>query len=334
MKFLIVGLGSIGQRHYKNLLAEGHEDIIVYRTGKGSQAFVGEFEREHQPVIYDNIERAFNEKPDAVFITNPTALHDEVFRKALSAGVRGIFMEKPIAHDASRVRELVHEADEQGVIGCVGYNLRFHPLLQKMKEMVEGGTIGRVIGAAVDSGEYLPDWHPWEDYRTSYAAKSELGGGVVLTQSHDIDYIYWFFGMPKKVFAFGGAKTGLKVSAEDIVKGVMEHPGGVTVSLEMDFYRRPPRRIFEITGTAGSLLWDYYGGRLELRPQSKEDSQMVFSVPEKFERNDMFREELRQFLLCLAGQAEPRVTLRDGLNVLAISSALLDSIKSGQAVSL
>ncbi|MBI1888700.1 MAG: Gfo/Idh/MocA family oxidoreductase [Candidatus Spechtbacteria bacterium] len=334
MKFLIAGLGSIGQRHYKNLQTLGFPDLIVYRTGKGSQNFVSEFEKEHSPKIFLDLTSAFNEKPDAILIANPTVFHADFIREGLEHGVKGIFVEKPISHTAESLRALVETARKNNVVGYTGYNFRFHPLLQRMKELVDQGVIGKVISASVDMGEYLPDWHPWEDYRTTYPAKKELGGGVVLTQSHDIDYLYWFFGMPKKIAAFGGTQTGLEVDVEDSVKSIFEYEDGKTVSLHMDFYQRPPRRIFEIMGRDGTLRWDYYAKTLTLTPHKKEIPPTITGDPERFDRNSMFLAELAHFVDCVEGKARPEVSFEDGFNVLKICEAMLSSIAHNAIVHL
>lgn len=334
MKFLIAGLGSIGQRHYKNLLSLGYSDIIVYRTGKGEHSFVTDFEKTHSPKVFTDLQKAFDEKPDALLIANPTIFHADFIRYGLEQGIKGIFVEKPIAHAAKILKTSIEKTKAKRVLGYIGYNFRFHPTLQQMKEYLTQGRIGRVISVSVDMGEYLPDWHPWEDYRNTYPAKKELGGGVVLTQSHDIDYLYWFFGMPKKIAAFGGTRTGLKVNVEDSIQSIWEYKDGKTVSLTMDFYKRPARRTFEITGTKGRLLWDYHAKSLTLTPHVKEEKAVSFNDPEAFERNQMFLDELRHFIDCLAKKSKPKVTFQDGFNVLLICEAILRSIEKNKIITL
>lgn len=334
MKFLIIGLGSIGQRHYRNLHALGFSDIIVYRTGRGDSEFTAAFEREFNPVVFGNPHDALGERPDAVFITNPTFLHAEFMTKVARHPVKGVFVEKPIGHDITAVETAMAEVEGKNILGYVGYNFRFHPLLQKMKVFVDEGRIGRVISASVDSGEYLPDWHKWEDYRKTYPARREYGGGVVLTQSHDLDYLYWFLGIPNKVAAFGGTKTGLSLNVDDLVKGIFEYPNGVIASVHMDFYQRPPKRIFELLGEKGILRWSYYDKKLEFIPHVKDAQPVLWADPEGFERNNMFLEQTRHFVACLQGQDWPRVTMRDGLMVLKIGNALLNSLKKGEVMPL
>lgn len=334
MKFLIVGLGSIGQRHFKNLRSLGVSDLIVYRTGKGDAAFTKKFEEEYHPIVFHDLDAALRAEPDAVFITNPSVFHPEYIANAAEYGVKGIFVEKPIGNNVAIVKEAIVKAEQKNIIGYVGYNFRFHPLLQKMKELVDGGLVGKVISASVDSGEYLPDWHSWEDYRGTYPARRDLGGGVVMTQSHDLDYLYWFFGMPKRVSAFGGTRTGLAVDTDDLIKGVLEYPNGVIASLHMDFYQRPPRKIFEIMGTKGMLRWNYHEKKLEFTPHTKEEQPQLWNDQDGFERNVMFLDQTRHFISCLEGREQPKVAFRDGLAVLKMGEALLRSAAEGKVVDL
>lgn len=334
MKFLIAGLGSIGQRHYKNLIELGHKDITVYRTGKGDRKFVANFEKIYNPIVFDDLKTALLEKPDVLIISNPTIFHAEFIKLGIQNNLKGIFVEKPAAVSANSIKNLVALADKNNAIVYIAYNFRFHPLLQRMRKFLTENAIGKVLSASVDMGEYLPDWHPWEDYRYTYAARADLGGGVVLTQSHDIDYLYWFFGMPDKIAAFGGTRTGLEVSAEDLVKAVFDYSDGSIASLNMDFYRRPPRRTFEIIGTAGTLLWDYHNGTLTFTPHEQNKKAKTFAVLENFNRNQMFLSEMKHFVNCVKGKDDPKVTFKDGLNVLRICEAILKSMNTGKIVKL
>lgn len=92
----------------------------------------------------------------------------------------------------------------------MGCNLRFHDCIKKMKSLLEKETIGKIISVKVECGAYLPDWHPYEDYSKGYAARDDLGGGVVLTCIHELDYLYWFFGEIKEVFSITGKFSNLK----------------------------------------------------------------------------------------------------------------------------
>src|SRR5262245_45887063 len=140
-----------------------------------------------------------------------------------------LFIEKPLAHEYAGVEELIEIVERQHLIATVGYQLRFHPCLTTTHRLLESDAIGRVLAVRAESGEYMPGWHTYEDYREAYAAHRAMGGGVLLAQVHDMDYLYWFFGLPQRIFALGGHLSSLEMDVEDVASTVMqcEKDGGL-----------------------------------------------------------------------------------------------------------
>jgi predicted dehydrogenase len=331
MRFLICGIGSIGQRHYRNLKSLGHETAL-FRAGGGANApFIDKFLSEEQSSgqkvkIYYNFNEAIDDfKPSAVFITNPNSKHMETALLAARAG-QNIFIEKPLTHNMDGLEELKALAEKKNLKIMIGYNLRWHPLLKKMKAMVAKGAIGQPLSAHIEMGENIEDWHPWEDYRQAYAAYKKGGGGAVLCFSHDIDYLYWFFGMPEKIQAVGGKITPLSGDAEDMVKALLEYKNKFIVSLHLDYWQRPPKRYFEIIGTTGKITWDYYAKNLTLVSRDNNTAPVVYSVPDNFDRNDMFIDEIKDFISALKNEKEASVPLQEGIDVLEISLKIKEQI--------
>lgn len=176
MKFLIAGLGSIGRRHLRNLLALGERDILFYRTYRSTIAddeFAG-FR------VETNLEAALASGVQAVIIVNPTSLHLDVAVPAAQAGCH-LLIEKPLSHSLDGIDRLQEALKASGAQVLMGFQFRFHPGLQRIAQLLQAGAIGRPVSARAQWGEYLPAWHPWEDYRLGYSARQDLGGGVVLT---------------------------------------------------------------------------------------------------------------------------------------------------------
>jgi len=331
MKFLICGIGSIGQRHYKNLISLGHQ-IALFRIGGGANApfiekFLSEEKSAGRPVkTYYNFQGAIDDfRPDAVFITNPNSRHLETALFAAKSGCN-LFIEKPLSHTRDGLEELKTLADEKKLKIMIGYNLRWHPLLVKMKTMVADGVIGQPICANIEMGENIEDWHPWEDYREAYAAYKAGGGGAVLCFSHDIDYLYWFFGMPEKIHSVGGKITPLGGDAEDMVKALLEYKNKFIISLHLDYWQRPPRRFFEIIGTKGKITWDYYAKSLTCVSRDSNTAPAIYRLPENFDRNDMFIDEIKEFISVLNGEKESPIPLQQGMSVLKISLNIKEHI--------
>ncbi|MEK7500706.1 MAG: Gfo/Idh/MocA family oxidoreductase [Patescibacteria group bacterium] len=333
MKFLICGLGSIGQRHYRNLKLLGQKDIIVFRTGKGQHDFIAEFISEFKPVVYTDLKTALSQKPCAVFVTNPTSQHLAVALRAAKAGSH-LFIEKPLAHKLTGLGSLLSEIKRRNLVSYVAYNLRFHPLLAEVKEWLDNAQeFGRAVSVHASLGELVIDWHPWEDYRRSYACRKDLGGGVVLTQSHEIDYLRWLFGPIVSVNAVGGKLSDLDIDVDDVAKVLFKFKSGAVGSLDIDYLRRPPRRELEVITTKGVISWDYFGGRAEFKPISVGDNGIVITEPDGFERNTMYLLELENFLGCIQKNKQPQNSLDEGVDVLKIILAVKKSmIANGRTV--
>lgn len=322
MKFLITGIGSIGQRHYRNLRKLG-ETVAVVRSGgpgKPNRSFVQEFldreAREGRQVIqyFDLDEAIASFHPDAIFITNPNHLHFDIGLRAARRGLP-IFFEKPLVHEQWHATEIRKAISNSPVM--VGYNLRFHPLLRKMKDLYDGGAIGAAVAADITVGENIADWHPWENYLDTYAPYTKTGGGVLLCFSHDIDYTYWFFGKPSNIQAAGGKITPLGGDGEDMVKSLWEYENGPIVSIHLDYWQRPPVRRFSILGDRGGLHWDYHSRTLTMDYHDARAPQ-VFTLPVDFDRNDMFIAEARHFIECMKTGEEPLISFEQGADVLDI----------------
>jgi len=319
MKILIAGLGSIGRRHFRNLISLGERDLVLYRTRK---ATLPDDELAGYPVETDLVEALEKHQPQAVIVANPTALHMDVAIPAAQAGC-AILLEKPIAEDLSRVDELRRAAEWNGNRILVGFQFRYHPTLNKARELIQSGALGKILTVHAHWGEYLPNWHPWEDYRQSYAARPELGGGVVRTLTHPFDYLRWLLGEAEVAGAQIGTLGDLGIAVEDTAEVSLRFASGAFGSLHLNYLQQPARHTLEIVGTQGTLRWDNADGALHCF-QSATAAWEEYPVPDGFERNTLFMDELRHFIDVASGHAEPVCTLEDGLRVQQLA---LDALK-------
>ncbi len=319
MKFMIAGLGSIGRRHLRNLRALGEEDVLLYRSGKSTlpdDELIGY-------VTETELDAALAHKPDAVIVSNPTALHLDVAIPAAEAGCH-LLLEKPISHNLERIDELQASVRQGGGKILVGYQFRFHPGLQAGKRWLEEGLIGKLISAHAHWGEYLPGWHPWEDFRQSYAAQRDLGGGVVLTLCHPFDYLRWLLGEVESVLGMVGNLGDLGLEVEDTADVVLKFVSGALGSVHLDYYQRPATHNLEIIGTKGTIHWDNQDGTPRIYQASTQEWDVI-PPPEGFERNDIFLAEMSHFLEVVTGVAEPVCDLVDGIRSLQIAVAARSS---------
>jgi predicted dehydrogenase len=344
MKLLIAGLGGIGQRHVRNLrtLLGPQVEILAYRVRRDSPTLTDSLgvepgtsvDEKYGLRVVTDLDAALGEAPDAVLVCNPSSLHLSVATKAARAGA-ALFIEKPLSSDLRGVGELIDLVESRQLVGLVGYQMRFHPGLLRAAALLAEGAIGRVVAVRIEVGEYLPGWHTYEDYRQMYASRADLGGGVILSQIHELDYVYWLFGMPRRVFALGGHLTRLEVDVEDTASILLEcsvDGRAIPVHVHQDYIQRPSSRMCEIVGDAGKILIDL---RLVTLMAYDGDGNVIESSENPgFERNQLFLDEMTHFLACIEGRGSPRVSIRDGARSLAIALAAKESIATGQVVDL
>lgn len=329
MKTLIAGLGSIGRRHFRNLIALGEKDIVLLRTRK---ATLPDDELAGYPVE-TNLQVALQKhKPDAVIVSNPTAFHLDVAIPVAETGC-AILLEKPVSHSVERLDRLEDIVKKSGAKVLVAFQFRFHPGLLRARQLIAAGELGRILSAHVHFGEYLPAWHPWEDYRKGYAARAEMGGGVVLTQCHSLDYLPWLVGDVASVWGFTGKLSDLEVDVEDTAKIGLRFASGALGSLHLDYNRQPPVHTLDIAGTQGTLKWDLSDGATRIYRAEKKDWE-VYPLPAAWERNVMFMEQMKHFRAVVNGKAEPACTLADGIRVQRLVEAIHASQRSGRVIEL
>lgn len=346
MKFLIAGLGSIGRRHFRNLIALGEKEIILLRSHR---ATLPDDELAGYPVETDIHEALTKHKPNAVIVANPTALHLDVAIPAAEAGCH-ILLEKPVSDSLDRLDELQKAAEKSGSKILVGFQFRYHPALNKARELIQQGALGKILAVHAHWGEYLPQWHPWEDYRQSYAARADLGGGVIRTLTHPLDYLRWLIGEVESLWSFNGHLSSLEVDVEDVAEIGLKFAGGAIGGVHLNYVQRPPLHRLEIVGTDGTLRWDNGDGILHHYKMpaafgtfSGEPPAPVvetFAPPAGFERNHLFVAQTRHFVETVSGESpsgmmsEPRCTLADGVQALRLALAAQESQRSGRIVHL
>jgi len=343
MKYLIAGLGSVGRRHMRNLIALGEKDIVLYRTRK---ATMPEDELAGYPVETDLREALKKHKPDAVIVANPTSLHLQTAVPAAEAGCH-ILLEKPISGSLEEISQLEAAVQKSGSKVLVAYQFRFHPGMLRAKKLISDGEIGRVISAHVHFGEYLPAWHPWEDYRQGYAARADLGGGVVLTQCHSLDYLPWLVGKVMSVWGFTGTLSDLEVDVEDTAEIGLRFESGALGNLHLDFNQQPPAHRFEIIGTKGTIKWDLSDGASRIYRASAESLAIStgrdikaggewesYPLPEGWERNVMFLDQMKHFVDVVNRKVEPACPLDDGVRAMKLIFAVYESQNKGQLITL
>lgn len=344
MRVLFFGLGGIGQRHLRNLRTVVGDALEVHAYRVRGQRIklrdnlsvdeTGDVEKDYGVHVHGDLASALASKPDAAFICNPSGLHVEAAVAAAEAGAH-LFLEKPVASTMDGLDTLARLVRDKRLVCHVGYQFRFHPGFNRLKSLLESGFFGRVLHARAEIGEYLPNWHKYEDYRTMYASRADQGGGVILSQIHEMDLIYWFFGLPDTIVSQGGHLSHLDIDVEDVSHSLMQcrHDGAAfPLTLIQDYVQRPPTREFKIVGDRGIACMNMAANRLEVW---NADGERIEDVDySTFQRNDMFIAQVREFVECIAHATTPAVDLYAGTQSLRLALAAKKSMATGRIVRL
>lgn len=307
---LIAGFGSAGRRHFRNLRSLGCRDFVFLRSRLSvlDDRDIAEFPST------GSLDEALSYRPKVAVIATPTAKHLEIALPAAEAGC-DLYIEKPLGRELKDIERLLAIVRKKRLVGMVGCQFRFHPLLMELRSMVREGRLGRIVGATAEYGDYLPSWHPWEDYRRSYSARDDLGGGAILTLIHPMDYLYMLFGEWRRIQAMSSAAPVLDTSAaEDWSNINIEFASGVLAQVHVDYLQRPAVHRLSVVGESGRAVCDYNSGELTWQPAQGEAIRR--RVPPAFERNTMFLAAMEHFLNCVTTRTEPQVALADGATVL------------------
>lgn len=343
MKILMIGLGSIGQRHLRNIkrvLGEEAE-ILAYRV-RGLQRTFSDtmqirdrvsLEEEYHIRAFASLTEALLEKPELAFITNPTNMHIPCAIQCAKAGCH-LFLEKPVSDSLEGIDELQKAAQDAGIKIFVGYQNRFHPAICAVKEVLEAGSLGKILSVHSVVGERLTTMHTYEDYKETYMARKDMGGGVVTNQLvHEMDYLYYLFGKPVSVYALGGTIGNLGIDVEDNCDALFLMENGterVAVNVHADFYQSPPSRFIKVIGEKGQIQADLINGTVT-KTVSDVTEHIAFT---EFVRNDMFIEELKLFLSCVKEGGKEAITLEDGIVSLKMAMAIKESMQTGGVVNV
>lgn len=329
LRFLVIGCGSIGKRHIDNLIALNAGEILAFDVRDDRRR---EVRVRFGVEVVDSLNDAWERRPHAALITAPTSTHVSLALQAAEQGCH-LFIEKPLSDRMDGVDQLLKAVREQKLVTLVGCNMRFHPGLKKVKQLLEKGKVGHVVGARVEVGQYLPDWHPWENYRQGYSARRDLGGGVILDAIHEIDYIRWMLGEVEAVACFAGKLSHLEIETEDTAGILLRFSDGAIGEVHLDYVQRAYSRTCHIIGDEGTIRWDCSTGEVRWYSAATHEWQVFTNSPD-WEPNQMYLDEMRHFLRCLAGCDKPALDVFEAARVLEVTLAAKLSAQSGQLIKL
>lgn len=322
---MVVGAGSIGKRHLRNLKSLGVKRLVVCDPDHTNRDLIGaELQLEER---YTDLREAPLQRGDVVFLCSPPHLHTS---QALHAAHKGchLFVEKPLAHELAGTDELVRVVRDQKLVSLGGCNMRFYPAIRKLQELLSAGTIGRVLNFRVEVGIYLPNWRPHLDYRKNYGAHRAQGGGAILDMIHEIDYACWLFGRPQKVFGAWGKFSALDIDTEDAAEILFRYADKLG-NVHLDYLAHRYTRTVHAIGDEGDLFWDWH--RVGVEQTDRKTKEKIFHRnPEGYELNQMYIDETRYFLDCIAANRESFYPIAEARETLRIAQAAIDAESAGR----
>jgi predicted dehydrogenase len=319
MRVAVLGLGSIGSRHARNLLALGHEVV----------GFDPRPESDDEPWARAPSPREALSSAEAAVVATPTSLHAEHTLLALERDLP-VLVEKPITVDLLDADRVVALAAERGLPCGVAMNLRFHPGVLALRDLVSQGRLGEIRFAHVWCGSDLRTWRPGTDYRTSYSARADLGGGIVRDAIHELDYLTWILGPAASVIAEVAHLSDLQIDVEDIGAALIRVAGGALVSVDLTYVDPVYRRGCLLVGADATARWDWTRGTVEIsRPDA--DAEVLDVAADV---SDTYVAEMRDFVEAARAGRAPRTSAAEGRDAVRLADALLRSAAEGRRVAL
>ena len=302
LKVCFIGVGSIARRHIRNLT-----NICEKRAVKLT---IDAFRRKNDLIegvnqIYVNKAELPNNY-DVLFITNPTGQHLNSIKSFHNNGTH-FFIEKPVV-SVDQIEEAKCINLKRDSVYYVAAPLRFNAVIQWIKGNLDPTNI---ISVRSISSSYLPDWRPGQDYRKTYSAHKDMGGGVSIDLIHEWDYLTYLFGWPEKVFSMIGKKSNLEIDSDDFAIYIAEYEKMI-VELHLDYFGRKPIRQVELLTNEDTIVGDIANNKITFM---KTGNTIAFDE----ERDDYQKRELGYFLDMVSGRVDKEDGFHHGLNVLKLT---------------
>jgi predicted dehydrogenase len=341
MNILIIGLGSIGQRHLRNLkLIEPNSNFFAIRSKRknrvpllnnSNQVVKGDVKKKYSLRYFSSINtiKKTNIKIDCAFVCTPSSKHISEVIELLKNNIH-CFIEKPLSSSNKRLKELEDLLKKKNkIITMMGYQLRFNPIIEYLDKVIKKKSpIGKLNLVEIHHGENIKDFHPYENYKISYAANKKLGGGVVLTQIHEIDYFLYLFNQYKIIHKnFISSKvSNLDIDVEDIFVSnflLKKNKDKLLCNINLNYFERPKRRRIYLIGNKGSMKACFNSQKINIFTNGK---RKIFKF--NFKKNDIFIKEVKFFISKVKSKKliDKNLNLHNGIKSLRFALALKKNI--------
>lgn len=326
MKFLVVGLGSMGKRRIRNLKQIGHTDIIGFDTREDRCKEVNE---KYHISSFTDISKALQDRPDAMVISTPPDLHMKYAEIAIKNKIH-FFTEASVVLDG--MEQVIHQLKEAGIVGLPSCTMRYHPIVVKVNNILKTNRIGKPLTFLYHSGQYLPDWHPWEDYRKFYVSKRETGACREIVP-FELIWLSSTFGKIDSVFGSKAKLTNLEADIDDIYSVLLEFQNNIRGNLTVDVIARFPYRQLKILGEEGVILADWSDRTVNYYTKEGgwNNTKIDDGIIEKnyIHGDGPYVEEMSMFIKSIKGEIEQPYTFEDDYKILKILESIEKSSEFG-----
>lgn len=319
----IVGMGSAGRRHFR-IVKKLFPNMIIslVRSGKGKKCL----EDEIADNLFKSIPEACENNVDAAIISSPANLHIPQSEKFIKQKIH-VLIEKPISTSKKHILELNELAENNTTIAQVGYVLRHNKSLQYFEAKIREGFIGNPLNGRIVCSSYLPNWRPGQNYKNSVSAKPELGGGVLLELSHELDYLIWLFGDFLEVQSKIIKSNNLGIQCSDTAYIISKHPNNFICSIHLDFNSQISTRECYVTGSEGTIVWDGVNQTVHYNGING-----YFKKSFNKKTDYMYQNQILNFFKSCMYQEIPSVKLLDSFKVMEVIELIEKSDRTGKVV--
>jgi predicted dehydrogenase len=323
---LVVGSGSIAKRHIRNLHYLYPNALVICCSASGRKILATDVGADR---IAETLQSAILAEPDVAIVASPASYHLRHASIIIAAGIP-VLIEKPLCAELSELSGFKFIKVKHKI--AVGYNLRYMPAAKVVKKIIDDGTLGRISTVFSEVGQYLPDWRPGTEYRRGVSANKVLGGGALLELSHELDYLFWFFGDFDEVIARLGFSKLLDIDVEDTVDAIFTNKNGSCFHVHLDFLQRYPSRRFKAVGERGTIVWNLLANEVVL--YGPNESLEVLYRNKDYDRNDMYIEQLSTFLAYANEEGNFESSISNGVEVMRLIEAMRVSNQQNSWVKL
>lgn len=291
MRFLVIGLGSMGKRRIRNLLSLGYKNICGFDIRKDRLV---ESKKKYKIKIFDDLELALQEKPEIMIISTSPDTHLKYVKLAIKNKIP-FFTE--VNTEPNHIHQIIELKRKHNVIGISSLTMRFHPAIKTIKNFIDKKKLGKIYFLNYHSGENLEDWHPWEKLSDYYVGNIKTGGGRDQAV-FELEWIFWLFGKPKDVMAITTKLSRFPAKIFDTYQMSFKLDKVPLANVLVDVIQRPPNRILRIVCEKGLIIWDWMMGKVQIfDSKTKKWKEIGHGEGYKgFNVEEMYFEELKEVI--------------------------------------